>query len=403
MKLSNIYQPYLDFIASQFEHMKQLTYNWSKINSGSYNVAGLAQMREVLKDNFYWLGVEIEEIALPPAQNVNNKGELVEIPLGLALRMRKRPDAKIQVFLGGHYDTVFEANHHFQTPVLLNDNVINGPGVADLKGGLVVMLKALEALERSPFAENIGYEILLNPDEEIGSVGSDYLLKEAASRNHIGLIYEPSFSDGTLVSSRKGSGNFSLIVRGKAAHAGREHHLGRNAVVHASKIAVCLSELSANGLTVNVAKIEGGAALNVVPDIAIIQFNVRVENSAQQSNMLEKLQQIIADFSDVDYRLELHGSFTRPAKIIDERHQRLWNALNEVGAMLGIEIKSKPSGGCCDGNNLSAYGLPNIDTLGVIGGNIHSEGEYVLLDSLVERAQLSALLLLRIASGEVKL
>jgi glutamate carboxypeptidase len=397
------YQPYLDFIASQFEHMKQLTYNWSKINSGSYNLAGLEQMRVALRDNFYWLGVEIEEIELPPAQNINAKGEIVEISLGVALRMRKRPEANIQVFLGGHYDTVFDTAHHFQTPILLNDNVINGPGVADLKGGLVVMLKALEALERSPFAENIGYEILLNPDEEIGSVGSDFLLKVAANRNQIGLIYEPSLPDGTLVSERKGSGNFSIIVRGKAAHAGREHHLGRNAVVHAAKIAVHLSELSNGGLTVNVAKIEGGGALNVVPDLAIIRFNVRVIDLTQQHFMLEKLQQIINDFADEDYKIELHGGFTRPAKVLNERHQHLWKAVSSTGEMLGLELKSKPSGGCCDGNNLSAYGLPNIDTLGVRGGNIHSDQEYILLDSLIERAQLSALLLMRIASGEIEI
>ncbi len=423
----NNFKPYLDFIDSQLEHMKQLTYDWSKINSGSYNLQGLEKMLGVLRDNFYWLGAEMEEIALPPTQSVDANGEVVEVALGKALRLRKRPDAKFQVFLGGHYDTVFGVNHSFQTPKLIGDNIINGPGVADLKGGLVVMLKALEALEQSPFAENIGFEILLNPDEEIGSVGSDFLLREAASRNHIGLIYEPSLPDGTLVGERKGTGNFVLVVRGKSAHAGREHHLGRNAVVRAAQIACRLNDLNSaqnapqnevqsnsqnnsqnetninSGLTINVAKIEGGSALNVVPDLAIIRFNVRVINHQQQDFVMSELRRIISDFADNDYQLQLHGGFTRPAKTITARDEKLWNALRETGAMLDIPINHVASGGCCDGNNMAAYGLSNIDTLGVRGGAIHSDQEYILLDSLSERAKLSALLLMRIASGEISI
>ena len=397
------FKPYLDFIDSQFEHMKQLTYDWSAINSGSYNLAGLEKMLKVLKDNFFWLGAEMEEIALPPMQSVSSKGEVVEVPLGKALRLRKRPNATVQVFLGGHYDTVFDANHSFQKPTLVNDNMINGPGVADLKGGLVVMLKALEALEKSPYAENIGFEVLLNPDEEIGSIGSDFLLRQAAERNHIGLIYEPSLPDGTLVDARKGTGNFAIIVRGKAAHAGREHHLGRNAVVRAAIMAHELDKLNGlqDGLTINVAKIEGGAALNVVPDLAIIRFNVRVNDANQQEFVAHEINEIIALYAHTDYPLELHGGFTRPAKTIGKRDEKLWAALRETGSMLDIPINSKPSGGCCDGNNMAAYGLSNIDTLGVRGGAIHSAQEYILLDSLTERAKLSSLLLLRIASGEV--
>ncbi len=399
------FKPYLDFIDSQFEHMKQLTYDWSAINSGSYNLVGLEKMLKVLKDNFFWLGAEMEEIELPPMQSVNAQGEVVEIPLGRALRLRKRPNAKLQVFLGGHYDTVFDVNHPFQKPTLVNDNVINGPGVADLKGGLVVMLKALEALEKSPYAENIGFEVLLNPDEEIGSIGSDFLLKEAAGRNHIGLIYEPSLPDGTLVDARKGTGNFAIIVRGKAAHAGREHHLGRNAVVRAAIMAHELDKLNGlqDGLTINIAKIEGGAALNVVPDLAIIRFNVRINDANQQEFVTQQINEIMASYAHVDYPLELHGGFTRPAKTIEKRDEKLWQALRETGAMLDIPINSKPSGGCCDGNNMAAYGLSNIDTLGVRGGAIHSVQEYILLDSLTERAKISALLLLRIASGEINL
>jgi glutamate carboxypeptidase len=398
----------LAFIDSQHEHMKQLVFDWSAINSGSLHLEGLARMRAVLKDNFFWLGGEMEEIPLAPMTTVNSQGEVTEQQLGHALRIRKRPHSPLHVFLCGHYDTVFGKDHPFQTPVLVDDNTINGPGVADLKGGLVVMLKALEALERSPYAENLGWEVLLNPDEEIGSVGSDSLLQEAATRNHIGLIYEPSLPDGTLVSDRKGSGNFTLVVRGKAAHAGREHHVGRNAVVALADATLRLNALNGlqEGLTVNPAKLEGGGALNVVPDLAILRWNVRVTTHAQQAWCEVALQEMVnalASAYDADYRFTLHGGFTRPPKTITARDEALWHALTSSANMLGLTLNRAPSGGCCDGNNLAAYGLSNIDTLGVRGGHIHSDKEYILLDSLSERAKLSALVLLRLAAGDVVL
>lgn len=396
----------LSFIDSQSEHMKQLVYDWSAINSGSLHLEGLAKMREVLKDNFLWLNGKIEEIELSPLAIINAKGHEEYQPLGKALRIRKHPAAKLQVFLCGHYDTVFGRNHSFQAPILVDSNTINGPGVADLKGGLVVMLKALEALERSEYAGQIGWEVLLNPDEEISSVGSDILLKEAASRNHIGLIYEPSLPDGTLVSDRKGSGNFTLVVRGTAAHAGREHHLGRNAIVAAADATVRLNAMNGqqDGVTLNAGVVEGGNALNVVPDLAILRFNVRVATSHEKDwvelslqNILRGLQKNYAD----GYSFKLYGGFTRPPKTVTERDRLLWDAVTSSATLLGMDIKRSASGGCCDGNNLAAYGLSNIDTLGVRGGHIHSDKEYILLDSLAERAKLSALLLLRLASREI--
>lgn len=403
------YSEHLTFIDEQFEHMKQLTYDWSMINSGSYHVEGLARMLDVLKDNFLWLDGEMEVLDIAPLEQVDQAGNITHAPLGKALRIRKRPDAPIQAFLGGHYDTVFGKDSHFQKPVLVDDNTINGPGVADLKGGLVVMLKALEAFEKTPYAEKLGWEILINPDEEIGSQGSDPYLKEAAERCHFGLIYEPSLPDGTIVGERKGSGNFSLIVRGKAAHAGREHHLGRNAIVKLAEVTADINALNAlsDSITVNPGIVEGGSALNAVPDLAILRFNVRIGSPEDQQLMQQSLDALLTSLNarhdEQDYRFELHGGFTRPPKILKERDKALWSMLETSGEMLDLTITQRATGGCCDGNNLAAYGLSNIDTLGVHGGDIHSDKEFILLDSLTERAKLSALMLMRIANGEMQL
>ncbi len=424
------YLPYLSRIREQEREMIQLTFDWSAINSGSYHTEGLARMIEALDERFHWLGGQSERLDLPPMASVNARGEIEEIALGQALRIRKRPEAKLQIFLGGHMDTVFGRDHPFQMPRYLNadgnplgnewgENMrLNGPGAADLKGGLVVMLKALEVLEASPWAERVGWEILINPDEEIGSIGSAPLLAEAAKRCHLGLVYEPSLPDGTLVSSRKGSGNFTLVARGRAAHAGREHHLGRNAIAGLAAATLAIGALNGQreGVTINPGKIEGGGAVNVVPDLAILRFNVRMPSRDDQAWLAMELARIVetlnqgknpcleaigdgALISDISY--ELHGGFTRPPKEISEGIRRLQAAIECCGAAIGTAISWQATGGCCDGNNLAAHGLPNIDTLGVRGAHIHCDREYALLDSLAERAKLSALLLMGFASGEI--
>ncbi len=403
------YQPYLDFITSQHEHMMQLTHDWSSINTGSYNVGGINEFADVLADNFLWLHGEQERIKLKPMQSVDEKGNLTEVPLGDSLRIRKRPDAPLQIFLGGHMDTVFPKDCEFLAPWFKDNDaksgVLHGPGVADLKGGLVVMLKALEALEQSPWAENIGWEVLLNPDEEIGSHGSAPLLVEAAKRCHLGLIYEPSLPDGTLVSARKGSGNFSLVVRGKTAHAGRDFDKGRNAIALLAEATTSIFNLNGirEKITINPGKLEGGGALNAVPDLAIMRFNVRVGDADDAAWMQENLDKIVAELNSREgFSAELHGGFTRPAKVMTPAIDRLRAEIENCGKDLGLSFGWKATGGCCDGNNLAAAGLPNIDTLGVRGANIHSDEEYMLTDSLVERAQLSALLLMKLASGEIE-
>lgn len=397
------YAPYLDWIDSQSQHMVHLTEQWSRINSGSYHRDGLARMLKALEDNFLWLNAAIERITLPPLEAVDSKGNVVPIPVGQALRIRKRPEAPIQVFLGGHMDTVFGVDHPFQEPKFLNEHILNGPGVADLKGGLVVMLKALEAFERSPWATQLGYEIVINPDEEIGSQSSDFLFKEAAARNHLGLIYEPALQDGTLAGARKGTGNFTFVVRGRAAHAGRAFESGRNAIVHAATLVQALNALNGKreGVTVNVGKIDGGGALNVVPDLAIVRFNVRVPHLEDQAWVQAECARIQKELDQTpDYHVAMHGCFTRAPKPMTAANEAIFNLVKSAGELLGQPIHWKPTGGCCDGNNLWSYGLPNVDTLGVRGGDIHSDQEFVVLESLVERSRLSALILMRLAAGE---
>ncbi|WP_085906228.1 hydrolase [Kiloniella majae] len=397
------YTPLLEWIDAQQDSMLSEVLALSEINSGSANIPGIEKVIDRLSDFASSLDAEEERLELPSRTDVLDSGEVVESESGPLLRLTKWPNANRRILLVGHSDTVYPKDHSFQHCTKLDENTINGPGVADMKGGIVVMLTALQALERSPYAGNVGWQVIINPDEEIGSFASAQHLDQAARAADVGMIFEPALADGTLAGARKGSGNFALIARGRAAHAGREHHLGRNAIAALARAISLLDGLNGQmeGVTINVAKLTGGGPNNVVPDFALCRFNIRVPNPEGQVWAEKKLQQIIDEISQADgISLELHGSFGRQPKVMDKAHQQLFSLLKSCGDDLGLSTEAKATGGCCDGNNLAAAGLANIDTLGVRGGAIHSTDEFLLIDSLSERAKLSALLLFKLAAGE---
>jgi glutamate carboxypeptidase len=401
----NLFSPMLDWIHSQQDVMLSVLKHWTEINSSSDNLPGLNTMIAALKKEFAPLQGEMEEIPIPSRQIIDSQGNKADIPHGHVLHIRKHSTASIKVFLGGHMDTVYPSTHPFQKTAKINNDILNGPGVADMKGGLMVMLKALEGLERSPLAGTIGWEIVINSDEEVGSVGSHALLIECAKRNHLGLIFEPAYSDGALVSSRKGSANFAVVARGRAAHAGRDFHLGRNAITALARFVLEAETLNnqEKGMSLNIGSITGGGPVNIVPDLATCHLNVRATNREDLEKISLDLQKIVAFINQSEgIVLSLHLDHIRFPKPFDEKNKWLFEQIQECAKEIGWELQCRPSGGVCDGNVLSAEGLPTIDTLGVIGGNLHTPEEYMIISSLVERTKLASLLLLKLASGDIK-
>ncbi len=371
----------------------------SDINSGTFNLPGLKQTRDAFSELFAGTRANLKIEKSAHAQRTDLSGAMVTEEYGDILHFQKRPEAPLQVLLAGHMDTVFPLDHSFQSPALLNAETLHGPGVADMKGGILVMLTALQAFEATNNSQ-LGWQVILSADEETGSLGSMPLLKQAARQSHLGMIYEPALADGTLAGARKGSGNFTVLVNGKAAHAGRGFEEGRNAILKAAEIARRIAELSdlARGVTANIARISGGTALNVVPDQAVLQFNIRCTTSEQQTTALQDIQHIVDECQQqADYFAVLSGGFTRPPKQLSAANHLLMEWTAECGQVLGSKVNFRDTGGCCDGNNLAAAGLPNIDTLGVCGGQIHTEQEFMLVNSLSERAKLSFLLLEKVA------
>ena len=374
---------------------------WAAVNSGSRNLAGLERMGDLLVDAFAALPgiLRLENPAAVEA--VDAAGRVAKIAHGRHLHLTVRPTAPIQLLLTGHMDTVYDANHAFQETRWLEEGVLNGPGVADMKGGLAVMLAALKAVEGSASADRVGYQIVINSDEEVGSPASAELLARSAQGKRAALTYEPAaLPDGTLAGARPGSGNFAFVVRGRSAHAGRNPEEGRNALTAAADLALRLEALKRDGLTVNPSRIDGGGPSNVVADLAVLRVNMR----PRDPNIEVQVKQAIADAvtavtAEREVAIEAQGGFGRPPKPLTREAEALFNLVKQAGADLGQQIGWQPSGGVCDGNNIAACGVPVVDTMGVRGGKIHSAEEYLIADSLAERAALSALTILRLAEG----
>ena len=374
--------------------------SWAAINSGTRNLAGLNSVANGLADAFAVLPGAIDLVEAAPVESIAADGTISQLGHGRHLHLNVRPDAAVRMLLTGHMDTVYPVDHPFQTLAMRDDGTLHGPGVADMKGGLAVMLAALKAVEASPLAPRLGYEVVINSDEETGSFSSAALLARTARGKVAALTYEPALPDGTLAGARGGTGNFSIVVHGRSAHAGRNPDDGRNAIVAAADLALRLSRARSPGLAVNPARIEGGGPNNVVPDFALLRVNFR---PATQDEIVRARALIDAAIAAVaaehEVRIALHGSFNRPPKPIDPGAARLLDLVKAAGTDLGLTIGWRATGGVCDGNNIAACGVPVVDTMGARGGAIHSPDEFLIVDSLAERARLSTLVLLRIAKG----
>jgi len=379
------------------------TLSWAKTNSGTTNLDGLKTVAGLLADAFSVLPGDTNLVDPEPVEAVRADGTVDQVQRGQHLIVSVRPKAPVRILLTGHMDTVFPADHPFQKIVELENGVLNGPGLADMKGGLSVMLGALQLLEQSEVASRIGYDVMINSDEEVGSGSSASLIERLAKGKTAALTYEPALPDGTLAGERGGSGNFSIIFTGKSAHAGRNPDEGRNALIAAADMALRLKALHREGLSVNPAKIDGGGPNNAVPDHAVLRVNFRPKSLADQSEAQNALDILVTAIArEHDLSVHCHGGFGRPPKPIDPQARKLFGLVKQCGAELGLDINWRGTGGVCDGNNIAACGIPVVDTMGVRGGAIHSSDEFLITESLVERTQLSALTIMRIAEkGEL--
>ncbi|MEM1329983.1 MAG: M20/M25/M40 family metallo-hydrolase [Planctomycetota bacterium] len=337
-----------------------------------------------------WLGGAKDANEIPPTAICDRAGD------GAGDRGRPR------VLIAGHLDTVHDPGGDFrELSIAADGRTALGPGCVDMKGGLVIAVAALEALEEAGIP--VAWSFLMNADEETGTYHSAGHLRDAAERHDWGIALEPALAGGELAIERVGSGQFMIECRGKAAHVGRAFTDGVSAVTKLAECLVAIGEMPEpeRGKILNVGPIQGGAATNAVPDRAMAWGNVRFPDPAMSDEIGRELD-ALATAADALPGVTVHRSFNRPAKPLRPDTERLGLAARAAAEDLGQSLPFAKTGGVCDGNIMQDAGLPTIDTLGVRGGGLHTPDEWIELPSLVERCQLLAVLLSRLAEGRLE-
>jgi glutamate carboxypeptidase len=363
--------------------LRDLLIRWAEINSGSSNLAGLERMRQALV-------AEFRTVPHAQVESVPLEGTTAQ-----AVRVLIKPSAPTQLLISGHFDTVYGAHNAFQRCTLVEPDMLRGPGVADMKGGIVVLIAALREFLTTPNATRIGFDILLTPDEEIGSPGGRHLIESVArTKQHAAaLVFEPARGNGDLVRTRKGTGVFTLTCHGRAAHAGRDSGSGCNAIVSLSELLLQVAELERDldGVSVNVGNIRGGGAVNIVPDFAEAQIDVRTTRAGVDADVTECLHALAEPINQKQgCRIVISGGFNRPPKEITPADEQLFASWVRCGRDLGVPLSWHDIGGAGDANLISSAGIPTLDGLGPVGDKLHSSEEFIRLSSLVERARIAA-------------
>ena len=305
-----------------------------------------------------------------------------------------------RVLLIGHMDTVFDPGTVAERPYRVDDGVAYGPGVTDMKSGLLAGLYALKAIitERGgvPFERLV---FIANPDEEIGSPTSTPHIREIAADSDVALVLECARANGDIVSARKGILDLRIVVHGRAAHAGVEPEKGRSAILEAARIVRDLHELNGRwpDVTVNVGLVAGGTRPNVVAERCSLEVDIRAVTREALETAEAEIRQIAeaTEVPDTTVDFEPMARWWPMERL--ERSGRLVDHAQAVAAALGFAVGDTSTGGASDANTTAGLGIPSLDGLGPIGGNDHSPAEYLDLDSIVPRTTMLAGLLLAIA------
>ena len=294
----------------------------------------------------------------------------------------------------GHYDTVWPVGTVTNRPFEVDGNIIRGPGVFDMKGGLVQLILAIKTIRSLDLEPGLLPLIFVNADEEIGSRTSTRYIRKLARLASRALILEPALGDqGSLKTERKGIGRFTFTVFGKAAHAGLDPEAGASAILELSHVIQKLFAMNDpdKGITINVGTIDGGVQPNVVAAHSTAVVDVRVPTIADGDRVEKLIHGIKPEIPGV--RLRIEGAIGRPSMESTPRNEALWDGALAIGKQLNIELSRARVGGGSDGNTTSQY-TATLDGLGPVGHGAHAEHEFLYIDKTLERVALLALLLL---------
>ncbi|MFT5610218.1 MAG: glutamate carboxypeptidase [Arenicella sp.] len=391
----------IDWIAARQAPILEELSTHVNINTGTANIKGLDYYRGLLKQELLDLGFTIEQHSSPAIPVLDcDGGQHVIADHLLATRKGK---SKNRILLNGHMDTVFSNDDEFQTLIIERDGRLKGPGVVDMKGGIVVMLNALRALKAANLLEPATMTILLNSDEEIGSIGSRPLIEKIAKQHDIGIVFEGSF-ENRFARARKGLGQARLKITGRESHAGGSHEDGVSASLELAHKIIEIENLTdyQRKTTVNVGVMQGGEKRNTIPGCADAYIDMRFPTQADGEQLKQKILGIAANTSTSNPRypdlpsVESWAILHRPAKaqnpVVDDMISEAMGLSKLIGEPI---IGSTYSGGGTDGSLAQAVGLATIDNMGLDGAGFHSSREESSVQSLMARTKLAAVMLAR--------
>ncbi|MDT8378128.1 MAG: M20 family metallopeptidase [Desulfotignum sp.] len=339
-------------------------------DSASGNTAGILTVARFFEKRFLRLGMDCE-ILMPGNGEVPCLKATIGIP-------------PYDVMCLGHMDTVFPEGEAAKRPFALHDNRAWGPGVCDMKGGLLVALHALETIKRSGDLDDKSICVLFNGDEETGSAQSRPLILETAKECRHVLVFEPCRPDYHLVSQRKGGGWFHVEVTGKEAHAGADPHKGVNAVVELAHLVSLIQNLNNEntGTSAQVTVFHGGDKVNIIPSRASASVDIRILVPEEKHQVAFFFAGLHGKRLFKDAQIRVTGAIDRPPMAATEKSLVLQALIIHQAGELGIDMKAISTGGCSDGNFTASAGVPTIDGLGLVGANSHRVDEYVELASI---------------------
>ena len=364
--------------------LKLFLKNIVETKSPSHDKAAVDRVGAIVAAEARRLGAQVEII--PNADAGDHVLARFPTPTGREVRGEGNP-----ILLLCHMDTVFPLGTLSRMPYREMDGKIFGPGVLDMKAGIVIGLAAIEdALRRGI---NRPVTLLCTSDEEIGSGTSRPWIELLARESELVLVLEPAMPDGSLKTWRKGVGDFTVRVKGRAAHAGGAHEMGRNAIEEMAHQVIAIQKLTDYGrqTTLNVGVIRGGTVSNVVPEEAEIEVDFRV----MQPGEWERLEKEMMNLKPVldGTSLTVSGSLNRPPMPFDDTMKATFEKAKSIAARIGMELKASGTGGGSDANFVAPLGIPVLDGLGAVGEGPHSEREFIVADSLVEHSRLVSRLL----------
>ena len=368
----------MEFIKQSEKQMLELIEKIVNIDSGSYDKEGIDQVGNVLIEQYEKLGFTVER-----HENKNHGDNLV-------LQHKEAKDPKVLIL--AHMDTVFPKGTAEERPFSIKDGRAYGPGVVDMQSSLVSVIYAIKGLQEENNDAYKNVQIVLNSDEEIGSPTSRELIEQLSEGKQYALVMESGRANGAIVSARRGGGGYTLTVKGKAAHSGVAPEDGISAVEELAHKIIKLEQLNdhENGIAINVGIINGGAATNMIPDYAKAEIDVRITREDQGPVIDQKIKDICATSDVPGTELTLEGGINRPPLELNDRNKELLQIVKEVGSSIGVTIEDVHTGGGSDASFPSALGVATIDGLGPVGGELHNENEYMVIETLTERCNLLA-------------